>query len=1172
MSANEKYSLTGSDIVSIANDGMLRIAQDDELTIVYANEKYFDITGYKPDSFGMKLGNYILPEDAVFIKNALKGTNKDEQCYITFRITDSEDEIRWLSANGYMSDVEYEGMHTFVCSVTDITQIKNYRSEMETAYNNIPCGVVHFYIEDGKIKILKGNKYYYTMPGNESFSFGGEYELNVYRDDLSVVVQSVQSQTREKSTAAIDYRAVTNDGRVYWVNMTVSVIGQHKGHSVYLAILFDITQKRNAVIELEKERERYAAMHNVNDIVFEYDYSSDECIFYILDKKSLIKGNLTTVVTDFYRKVKDGNVVRAEDIDVITNAWINRDFSNLILKLKVQGEDRYNWYHVRGDVIFDAGGVPVKIVGNMQDIDEIKRRETEIEGRGKIDALSRVYTRDSAINEIDEYLGKKDESEKAYFCILDLDNFKNINDTYGIKYGDALITMAASSIKDAIGRDDIVGRFGGDEFMILLKNSSHSDVARIVDTVLRSILKLRVDINDTEGISCSIGIVCSDVVDEPSYNKLFVYADKALYKAKKVGKNQFIFYDKDDAVMQSGSRLRLAQSTTKSVVSQSPDYDIMSVAFEILDRSDNLQNAVRMFLKHVGANMRLEKIKIFQVNQVTNEVIIAYAWNRDVNIPEKSGNRGFYIPEDIREYVNLFNQSTLVQFQPSVIKRFSQKMQDQLNRLNDRTVFYGAVIDDGDDFSMIMYQTDDLERVWTAAELNMLQEITKVLSMYLNRDKKIEEAENRMMKLLNYDELTGTFTLKRFRELAQRCIEENVGEYMIIYLDFVHFKYINDLYGYEVGDEILCDFANFVARYKANDNSEMARISGDEFVAVAPSGEREESVRQLKEVFEAYCRIKNEKYPLANLMIRAGIYFLDGNDNAILAIDRANLARKSLAHLTCTEIAVFDENIYNQLMLEAEMSRSMRSALNDGEFVAFLQPKVDIRSLEVVGAEALVRWFRKDGTVMPPYIFIPYFERNGFVTEIDFCIFKQVVHFIAQRQERGEKIVPISVNLSRVNARVHNLAERIIEYVEKYKVSPKYIEFEITETVFDEMESTFVENINKLRDYGFKIDIDDFGSGYSSLSMLSEMPADIIKLDRSLIINSLKSEKKAKVIKHTVYMIAAINCDIICEGVETKEEVEFLKTIGCNKVQGYYFAKPMPIKEFCGMVDKKMDK
>lgn len=1168
MSEKNMYSLSEFDMNHIARDGMLRIAKDDKLTIIYANDKYFEIIGKNDDDYSRVLSNYILPEDTAFVKNAFIGTDIGEQCYITFRIKDSADNVKWLSISGYMTDVKYGEADTLICSVSDITVIKNYSSEIETTYNNVSCGLVQFYADDGKFKITKHNRYYLTMPGNSTFDFESGLELNVYHEDLPVVTESVLKRSKDKKSVSVDYRAVADDGSVYWVNMNVSPVGNSEGRQLYLAVIFDITQKKNAIIELEKERERYAAMRNNEDVIFEYDYSTDECIFCVPDRSSIVRNSKSYVVDNFIEKISAGRIVCSADIQLMRDAWYNSNFDDVQLRVKVDGD--FRWYYLHGNVIFSQDKKPIKIIGSMQNIDDFKKQEEKLDMRSKLDVLSKVYVREAAITEIDSYLENMPVGEKTYLCLIDLDNFKKINDEYGYLYGDAVITMAAASIRDIVGNDNIIGRFGGDEFVVLIKNSTDEIVRDMIDRIIRSILKLRVDSNDVDGISCSGGISCSRDVSIATYNNLFKIADKALYKAKVTGKNHFEFYDPDDKIMMHGRRLSREHSGNAEYSTKDVEVDIMSVAFEILDRSDNIHDAVRMLLKHIGAVMRLEKIKIFQVNQNTNEVVIAYAWNRDVNIPEKEGNRGFYVKEDIEEYVRLFNKSTIVRFQPSVIKRFSLKMQDQLNKLNDRIVFYGAVINSEEEFSMILYQCDDLERSWTQNEINILQELTKVLSVYLSRDKKLEAAENRMAKMLNYDELTGAHTLKRFRELAQRSIEEGGNEFIMVYSDFVHFKYINDLYGYEIGDEILCDFAQFIAPYKNSELARMARISGDEFVMIAPAEDKDSVICGLQQVFGDYCRKKNSKYPLANLIIRAGVYFMSPSDDAILAIDRANLARKSLAHLTATKVAVFDENIYKQLMLEAEMSRSMRSALQNGEFVAFLQPKVDITTLEVVGAEALVRWFKEDGTMMPPYLFIPYFERNGFVTEIDFCIFKQVVRFIANRQSRGEKIVPISVNLSRVNARTHDLADRIIKYVEKYNVSPDYIEFEITETVFDEMESSFIENINQLREYGFKIDIDDFGSGYSSLNMLSEMPADIIKLDKSLITRSLESERKAEVIKHTVYMIAAIDCDVICEGVETKEEVEFLKKIGCNKVQGFYFARPMPVKDFCEMVDKKL--
>lgn len=1156
---NDKYNLSADEITRIAVDGIIRIALDDELSVLYANNNFFNILKYSHNDFG-GLAAHIYNEDLQAFKDALLALKPDEHFASEIRFVSSQNDIVWIAFSAIATNVRHGGIPTAICNFRNITNIKKYRSELAATYDVIPSGVVHFGIKD-KIVIFNANNFYYNMPGNKKYR--KNTQLNVIPEDIEFLKSTILTKLPNNNVVNVDYRAAADDDSVYWVNMSVSQIGTHEGVPLYFAILSDVTARHNTILELEKERERYAlAMTSSDDIIFEYDYTKDECVFFHL------KNSNSYTVKDFSKKILGGNIVAIEDIPKLKAIFEFHNVHDIECRIYDPNTNKMQWFQIQGNII-DNGTVQ-KFMGTLHNINDFKQKESLLEQKVQIDPLTKAYNRDAAITLIDDYLQniQPKNTLNSFVCVVDLDNFKKINDTYGHLYGDAVLTMAATSIKNVIGSENIVSRFGGDEFLLFIKNKTLSQMCDIGQDIIQSILELRSDINDVDGISCSVGIAESSAAENPSYNSLFSLADKALYKAKNSGKCKYEFYDANDSyfsdVADIGYTKKFENDDGSAII---PKHEIISLAFEIIDHTDDVKTALRMLLKHIGSTMKLEKIKIMQVERATNEVIIAYAWAREINQPEKSGKRGFYTPEDIQAYVNLFNRSTLVQFNPEVIRNFTPKMQDQLNKLRDRVVFYGAVVNENEDFSMVLYQDDDLSRVWTKSDLSTLQELTKIVSMYLTRSHKIETAENRMTELLNYDELTSLYTLKKFREEAQNKLDQSPDQqFILIYSDFIHFKYLNDLYGFEVGDEILCDFAEFLTSIGNPANNIIARIAGDEFVALVSIGHISDPIERISSINEEYCVLKNEKYPLANLIIRTGIYFLNSGDNAIMAIDRANTARKSLEHLTKCEVSIFDDKMLKRLNFELEMSRSMRSALKNNEFVAFLQPKTDIITNKIIGAEALVRWFRKDGSIVPPNEFIPYFERNGFVTEVDFNIFMQVVKLLSEWLKSGHPVVPISVNLSRVNAREFDLADKIIGIVKDHNVPPKLIEFEITETTFGNIDANFIGIVKQLQDYGFSIDIDDFGSGYSSLNMLSEVPADIIKIDKALLTRSLESPKKAEIIRHIVDMAVAIDYDVICEGVETKEEVDFLKTIGCTKVQGYYFAKPMPIADFDKML------
>jgi EAL domain-containing protein (putative c-di-GMP-specific phosphodiesterase class I) len=248
-------------------------------------------------------------------------------------------------------------------------------------------------------------------------------------------------------------------------------------------------------------------------------------------------------------------------------------------------------------------------------------------------------------------------------------------------------------------------------------------------------------------------------------------------------------------------------------------------------------------------------------------------------------------------------------------------------------------------------------------------------------------------------------------------------------------------------------------------------------------------------------------------------------------------------------------------MREKEIENNMRQALENKEFVVYYQPKIDLNSYRINGAEALVRWI-DNGKIVPPMEFIPVFEKNGFICNMDFYVLDVVCKDIMEWLETKIDLIPISVNFSKVHFLNPGFTEQIIEVIEKHQVPPKYIEIECTETVDYKDKATFVRAVEALKSFGISTSIDDFGTGFSSLSLLKTLPVDILKIDKSLLDVQTSSEKERVVISNVVRMVREMDIQVITEGVETKEQANFLKEIKCDNAQGFLFDRPLPKEQF----------
>ncbi|MDX5684949.1 putative bifunctional diguanylate cyclase/phosphodiesterase, partial [Clostridioides difficile] len=268
----------------------------------------------------------------------------------------------------------------------------------------------------------------------------------------------------------------------------------------------------------------------------------------------------------------------------------------------------------------------------------------------------------------------------------------------------------------------------------------------------------------------------------------------------------------------------------------------------------------------------------------------------------------------------------------------------------------------------------------------------------------------------------------------------------------------------------------------------------------------------------------------------------------------------------------FNEDTRNRLYKEKRLEDNMNKALEKGEFIVYYQPKYSLDDVnEIEGAEALIRWNSPEFGFISPIDFVPLFEKNGFIVNIDMFVFEEVCKTLNKWINKGYTPVPISVNMSRVHLYRDNFIENITDLISKYNISPEFIELELTESVVFDNLNILIDIMKKIKEIGFLISMDDFGSGYSSLNLLKDLSFDILKLDRGFLIETTDTKRGKIIISKIVEMAKAIDIKVICEGVETYEQVEFLKEIGCDKVQGYLFAKPMVLDEFEKHLNFKFD-
>lgn len=419
-----------------------------------------------------------------------------------------------------------------------------------------------------------------------------------------------------------------------------------------------------------------------------------------------------------------------------------------------------------------------------------------------------------------------------------------------------------------------------------------------------------------------------------------------------------------------------------------------------------------------------------------------------------------------------------------------------------------------------------------------------------------------MKKMLYTDSLTGYPNYKAFTEKAAELIRGRADGYALVYLDMHQFKYINDTFGYDTGDQVLISISNLLHAFLKKAEI-FARVYADKFVLLLQYDNQKNFTSRLNQLTEAFKHLSVNKLENVIFLFSGGVYRLP-KDNCDLdkACDRANYAKDSIDTLFNSTFAFYDDIMHHRILSEKSLEGSMEHALEHREFVPFFQPKVNVLSGEVVGAEALVRWNHPEKGYLSPAVFIPFYEKNGFIVKIDFAVFEEVCRNLKDWITRGNEAVPVSVNFSRRHIQDERFAEKLMAIINRYQVPVNLLEIEITETIELENMNVAVKFAQSLKDYGFSISIDDYGTGYSSLAFLQELPLDVLKLDKSFLENAMHTQKARDIMRHLIAAVKDNGIRVLCEGVETEEQRDFIISQNCRFAQGYLYSKPLPREEF----------
>lgn len=1168
----------------------------------------------------------------------------------------------------------------------------NFKSEFNKKYNNLleqyvelsdlflNTDVGAIYIDHNyQIKMI--NPVITDITGINYEDIGKKIdEITYFRRNLEFLGLIYQTGSTLKPN---EFEILDSLGKYWLIRIRPRLLNQHNTNGINLTF-FNITQRKTMEQELELERVKYRIIADLTDCgIWDYDIKT-----HTLHQKKKLKGRYSEdnlIIPNYRNTVIEWGLIHPEDIEIFHKYCDSMDRGDEYIEyeLRTMGDnDEYIWTRFQGSTIKDKNGNFLAVVGKTINIDDEKKDKDEFIHKQKRDNLTGVYksavTKDKIIKFLDRYENYETPTDNHAFIIIDIDDFKMINDSYGHLYGNLILERLGEYFREEYKGSNIIGRTGGDEFVAFMKGiKSYDQIANEAEKLLNFVNTRLSKSDNKKDISLSIGISIFPK-DGACYEELYKNADIALYNAKRGGKNRYYFYDEKYARnIDHGEteRKRIIKNVKEDahIESNYIDVRLLNFVFDVMNKTKVPKVAIHDIFSEIGKYYELSRIHIFEKDLKSDQGKISFQWvNKEASCDGTSMEHIFnhhldeilahmpkgkdtFIVEDVSKYASISNimkehnktdmQSFLlcplydvdqfigiVTFEDCSNERYwSQEQVDTLSSITkfinnyiiqlrskellDNEVFFTKATLQNQMLSNyavdpktyeILYISDynglfpsevkvgdicyksimNLDAPCPECPLKGLSKIKKKNAVetynnkyntwnsntasvvYMPNGRKINllcisDITSFIERVKSRDILTGLLTYSRFEVEAIRIIGKNIKtKYAVLYTDFDKFKFINDEYGYSIGDHMLRDFAILIDKNLGKDEL-CCRVNADNFAILLKYDTKDEVIQRIQAFMQEGHELLRQTYRKIEPITIIGVYFMSEDDKDFgAAVDKANLARKSMKGYHKSNYAIYDEQLHSIQAKEIEIENKMHSALLKNEFVVYVQPKVDLISRKICGGEALVRWQEKDGSIISPKDFIPIFEKNGFIIDLDFYVYDKILKRMSEWLYKLDEKLVISMNVSRMHINQSDFIERFDALVEKYKIPKNQVELEITESMFLDNIDRLKNLMKELKERGYLISIDDFGSGYSSLNMLKTLPVDIIKLDKDFFLRNEMKHKDQIVISSIINIAKGLGLKVISEGVETNEQEKFLAKCGCDMVQGYLFYKPMPVKEF----------
>lgn len=791
----------------------------------------------------------------------------------------------------------------------------------------------------------------------------------------------------------------------------------------------------------------------------------------------------------------------------------------------------------------------------------IMKKNEELMRINELDPSTKLMNKKAIQEYINAQLQVHDQQTLSAIFVLDIDLFKHVNDTYGHLTGDFVIEETANTLRSLFRKEDAIGRIGGDEFIIFMEHVySEEFIYEMAEKTLRQMMRISVSSVSKIPITVSLGVAII-ANQEETYTSLFSKADRALYEAKANGRNQYVIYER----CMSDELHPTTMVEERDHIHFSIHY-IMSNVYEMLNNRQDNQQGLPEILNFVQKALGIDTVFLLELN-------------------DKTKMTGTYYQSHMLQYKQVKKQLEGIPWIDDNLQH-ERYNADGLYRCDDALLIdheahsKAGILEGNAHLHQLLYQDDQLigligfsnreKHIWNHRDITTIASLARVFASYFGSNHAVYIKENYEPNA-HKDSLTTLSSLDYFLQSCSTKLQtQEANTCALLHFDIANFRYINDTYGYIRGNKILRMIGELLLRICKQEDL-CARLYADHFVVLCRHYKK--FISSLESMIHTEISLRYGEGMIIDLSLIFGVYVVKSQqENMLHILDKANLALKE-AKRKHQHIVVFDHEMLGKLQQSKQMENSMRKALDHKEFKVYIQAKVGVVFEDLAGGEALVRWDSSDMGFLPPNSFIPLFEENGFIKDLDFYVLECVCIQMRNMIDHSEPLRPVSVNQSRLTIQSPNYLQRLNALVDRYDIPHEQILLEVTESVFIDNEKIIRSIITKVRKQGYRISMDDFGSGYSSLNFLRKLPIDELKIDREFLNENFTSKKTKLIIRKVIELAKALQVKVVCEGVENQQQVDFLKECGCDMIQGYIYHKPQDMKSFYeGMKNRPVGK